>query len=597
MSSMVSGRVSDIPSLGETAPTLEWGSDAIVEQLSRLDLPYIALVPGSSYCGIHDSLVNYKANSKPELLLCLHEEHAVAIAHGYAKVTERPMAAAVHANVGLMHATMAIYNAFCDRVPMVILGATGPIDATRRRPWIDHIHTAQDQGALIRPFVKFDDQPHSVNAAIMSLVRARIMTATKPSAPTYVCFDVDLQEQKINVDAIKFPTATRFLQASAPKAAAADIQKIINALVQAKRPLMLMGRLSRSQADWDRRIELAEFYNSLVFTDLKQACAFPTDHRLQHTPPSIFISPEASELIRVADLIISFEWVDLAGTLSTACGPGTEPDGQIVHISLDSSLHNGWSKDHFDLPPVDIAISADADNFLSALLDASENPPVPKWTELPPKSRPQTGKTDIGDDIYMDDLAEILDSVTDSSEACLVRLPLSWRGEDLRATHPLAYLGQDGGAGIGSGPGQVVGAALALRDLPYIPIGILGDGDYLMGSSALWTAARHHLPLLVIVANNASFFNDEAHQERIAKARDRPVENKWIGVRLDDPLPDLSQNAASLGLTVLSGQVRKRTSLARVLREAVREVKAGRPVFVDVRINPYGYSTALGKSK
>lgn len=92
-----------------------YGSDAIAEQLSRLDLKYIALVPGSSYRGLHDSLVNYKGNAAPEMLVCLHEEHAIAIAHGYAKVTERPMAAGLHANVGLMHATMAIYNAFTDR--------------------------------------------------------------------------------------------------------------------------------------------------------------------------------------------------------------------------------------------------------------------------------------------------------------------------------------------------------------------------------------------------------------------------------------------------------------------------------------------------
>ena len=147
-------------------PPIAFGSDAIAEQLSRLHLDYISLVPGSSYRGLHDSLVNYNLNTKPEMLITLHEEHAVSIAHGYAKVAEKPMAVGLHANVGLMHATMAIYNAFCDRVPMVILGATGPLDAERRRPWIDHVHTAQDQGALVRPFVKWDDQPTGANAGM-----------------------------------------------------------------------------------------------------------------------------------------------------------------------------------------------------------------------------------------------------------------------------------------------------------------------------------------------------------------------------------------------------------------------------------------------
>src|SRR6202161_2327658 len=176
---------------------LEWGSDALAELLSRLGLPYIALVPGSSYRGLHDSLVNYNGNRDPQLLVCLHEEHAVAIAHGYAKVTERPMGVAIHSNVGLMHASMAIYNAYCDRVPMLIIGATGPVDAAKRRPWIDWIHTSTDQGALIRNFSKWDDQPASVEAALESLARAYSVTREAPSAPTYVCLDVSLQEQAV----------------------------------------------------------------------------------------------------------------------------------------------------------------------------------------------------------------------------------------------------------------------------------------------------------------------------------------------------------------------------------------------------------------
>ena len=129
-----------------------FGSDVVADALRATDIPYIALNPGASYRGLHDSLVNYLGNERPQMLLCLHEESAVAIAHGYAKVTGTAMAAAVHSNVGLMHATMAIFNAWCDRMPMVILGATGPVDAVKRRPWIDWIHTARDQGALVRGY-------------------------------------------------------------------------------------------------------------------------------------------------------------------------------------------------------------------------------------------------------------------------------------------------------------------------------------------------------------------------------------------------------------------------------------------------------------
>lgn len=581
----------------EASAEVGWGSDAIVEQLSRLNLRYIAILPGSSYRGTHDSLVNYKGNCEPEMLVCLHEEHTISIAHGYAKVTEHPMAAAVHANVGLMHASMAIYNAFCDRIPMVILGATGPMDAAKRRPWIDWIHTAGDQGALIRSFVKFDDQPTSVNAAISSLVRATSLTIAKPSAPVYVCLDVNLQEDKTNPRAVHYPETSRYLPTSPPGAAAEDVSNVLSLLNEATKPLFLFGRVNRTQKSWAERIQLAEMFESLVLTDLKQASAFPTTHRLHACPPTVFNSPKASEVIRQADLIISFDWVDLAGTLQASHAPGVEPFSKIVHISLDSALHNGWSKDHFGHPPMDVSVAADVDKFLSALLEAASKSTIPHssdWKLSPP---PPPAESSPGEIIYMGDLAATLYSEIKSEEMCIVRVPLSWRGGDLRSTHPLAYLGQDGGAGLASGPGQAVGAALALKDTELVPVAILGDGDFLMGSSALWTAARYRLPVLVIVANNASFFNDEVHQERVARARSRPVENKWIGMRLDDPLPDLSQNAASFGCAILGGQVKERSSLREVLRKAIQEVRAGKPVVVDVQVLPEGYSSGLEGTK
>lgn len=581
----------------EASEDVGWGSDAIVEQLSRLNLRYIAILPGSSYRGIHDSLVNYKGNSEPELLVCLHEEHAISIAHGYAKVTERPMAAAVHANVGLMHATMAIYNAFCDRIPMLILGATGPVDASKRRPWIDWIHTAADQGALIRPFVKFDDQPTSVNAAITGLVRATSLTIAKPSAPVYVCLDVNLQENKIDPKSVHYPATSRYLPTSPPGPATEDASRVLKLLIEASKPLILFGRVNRTKKSWDQRIQLAEVFECRVLTDLKQASAFPTAHKLHACSPTVFNSPEASAAIQEADLIISFDWVDLAGTLQAAHAPGVEPSSKIVHISLDSALHNGWSKDHFGHPPVDVPILADVDKFLSALLELASTTTIlhsSGWKLSPP---PPPTESSPGENIYMGDVAAALYFEVKPEDMCIVRVPLGWRGGDLRSTHPLAYLGQDGGAGLASGPGQAVGAALALKDSDLITVAILGDGDFLMGSSAVWTAAHYRLPVLVIVANNASFFNDEVHQERVARARARPVENKWIGMRLDDPLPDLSQNAASFGCTVVGGQVKERSKLREALRKAIEEVRAGKPVVIDVQVLPEGYSSGLEGTK
>ncbi|KAK1765271.1 thiamine pyrophosphate protein TPP binding domain protein [Phialemonium atrogriseum] len=586
-------------------PNRVWSSDAIVTQLSRLNLSYVALVPGYSFRGLHDSLVNYNGDQNPEIILCLHEEHCVAIAHGFAKVAERPMAAAVHDSVGLMHATMAIYNAFCDRVPVVVLGGVGPLDAAKRRPWIDWIHTAADEAALIRHFIKFDDQPASVQAAIYSVITAAAAASQMPRGPTFVCLDVTLQETLVeDPAALHFPTTQRYLhEATPPGPSAEDVERIRVTLHTSQRPLFLMGRVNRSQKSWHERVQLAERYHARVLTDLRVGAAFPTQHVLHASPPELFLSPQESEVIRSADTIVSFDWVDLAGTLQTAYGAGTEPRAYIVDVSLDSTLRGGWSKDHFGQPPIDLAVRADVDATVSALLAAS----LP--TELQPDGgrhlERQQGLSDItkqmdgevnqqprhqqpGDTkIYMKDLAEALYGAINPDKTCLIRLPLGWRGRDLRATHSLAYLGQDGGEGTGSGPGMAVGAALALKDTEFLPVAILGDGDFLMGSSALWTAARYRVPLLVIIANNASFYNDEEHQEDIARERGRPTRNKGVGTRIDDPLPDISQNAASLGAKVLGPQVTQRAKLLVTLREATRLVQGEKVlVVVDVQVCP-----------
>ena len=174
-----------------------FGSDVVAEALSALEIPYISLNPGASYRGLHDSLVNFLGNEQPQMLLCLHEEAAVAIAHGYAKVTGKAMAAAVHSNVGLFHATMAIFNAWCDRMPILILGATGPVDAMKRRPWIDWIHTTADQGAMVRSYTKWDDQPASAGAARELVLRAWWMANAHPQGPTYINLDAEMQEGKL----------------------------------------------------------------------------------------------------------------------------------------------------------------------------------------------------------------------------------------------------------------------------------------------------------------------------------------------------------------------------------------------------------------
>src|ERR1700704_2684271 len=221
-----------------------WGSDAIAAVLRTLDIPYIALNPGASYRGLHDSLVNYLGNTRPQMLLCLHEESAVAIAHGYAKVTGRAMAAAVHSNVGLMHATMAIFNAWCDRLPVIVLGATGPVDAVKRRPWIDWIHTARDQGALVRHYTKWDDQPASPGAAREGILRGWWLANAAPQGPVYINLDAEMQEAKL-AEPLAPIALHRFIPPVVAGPAPELVHKLADMLTSAKHPLILAGRVSR----------------------------------------------------------------------------------------------------------------------------------------------------------------------------------------------------------------------------------------------------------------------------------------------------------------------------------------------------------------
>jgi thiamine pyrophosphate-dependent acetolactate synthase large subunit-like protein len=565
------------PAAGEP---MAWASDAFAELLRRLELPYLSLNPGASYRGLHDSVVNYLGNERPQMLVCLHEEHAVALAHGYAKVTEQPLAVALHSNVGLMHATMALYNAFCDRVPMLVLGATGPLDAALRRPWIDWIHTSADQAALIRNYVKWDDQPLSVAAALEAIMRADAVTRSYPCAPVYVCLDSALQEQPLEQEPL-IPDVARHRAPPAPAGDAAAIAAAGAILTQALRPLILIGRVSRDQGAWDARVALAERLGALVLTDLKVAAAFPSDHPRHPLAPATFLPAEAAELLAGADAILALDWVDLGGTLKGAFGE-QPPPAQVICVSADAALHNGWSKDHFALAATDLAIAAHPDPFVAQLLAAlpeQTRAADPQWPA--PAPEPAQPPAAAGEAITVSALASALRDALAGASSCLVRAPLGWSGADWPIAGPLDYLGQDGGAGLGSGPGMAVGAALALQGSGRIPVAVLGDGDFLMGATALWSAARYRLPLLVVVANNRTFLNDEIHQERVARIRGRAVENRWVGQQIADPDPDLAALARSLGLRGL-GPVTAPTQLAGALEQALAAVAAGEAALVDV---------------
>ena len=557
----------------------EFGSDVVAETLRALDIPFIAVNPGASYRGLHDSIVNLLGNERPQMLLCLHEESAVAIAHGYAKVTGRAMAVAVHSNVGLLHATMAIFNAWCDRMPVLVLGATGPVDATRRRPWIDWIHTAADQGAVVRHYTKWDDQPASAGAARESLLRAAWLANSAPQAPVYVNLDAEMQEARLPAPLPPIEPR-RFLPRVAAGPPADVVPQAIGLLAAARRPLILAGRVSRDLAAWNRRVQLAEALGARVATDLKVGAAFPTDHPLHVAARTTLATDDVPAAIREADAILSLDWVDLAGVVQAAGGaPGTA----VIQVSLDHHLHNGWSMDHQGLPAVDLFIAADPDATVEALLGAlaaragSTAPPAVPLRSRPTPPRPPEGPMALAD------LAAVLRHAVGDRDACLTHVSLSWHGALWDFRHPLDYIGSDGGAGMGAGPGISVGAALALKGSGRLPIAVCGDGDFMMGCTAIWTAAHYRIPLLIVVANNRSFYNDEVHQERMAIARNRPVENKWIGQRIADPDIDLAQIARAQGAHGF-GPAHTAAELEAALGEAIAAVERGGVAVVDARI-------------
>jgi thiamine pyrophosphate-dependent acetolactate synthase large subunit-like protein len=302
--------------------------------------------------------------------------------------------------------------------------------------------------------------------------------------------------------------------------------------------------------------------------------------------PSVLV-PDANglEALRNADAILSLDWVDLAGTLKAAGAPS--PRTTVIHVSNDYQVHNGWSMDHQGLAPIDFHLACDPDQAVPILLDLIGDTPQH------PKARGQAQKSHAlpPGPLTVEHLAHALRETVGHKPISLTHLPLSWNGAWWPFHHPLDFLGSDGGGGLGAGPGVTVGAALALKETGRIPIGICGDGDFLMGATALWTAAHYRIPLLIVVANNRSFYNDEVHQERVARMRNRPVENKWIGQRISDPDIDLAALARAQGALGF-GPIEDVDQLAPTFAKAIAAVEQGQVAVVDVRVAP-GYTPAM----
>jgi thiamine pyrophosphate-dependent acetolactate synthase large subunit-like protein len=411
-----------------------------------------------------------------------------------------------------------------------------------------------------------------------------MIAQTAPCGPVYINLNLELQEDEIAA-APPDPATARFAPPAPLEPAGPALRQAAELLARAERPIILMGRTSRDPQAWQRRVELAEAIGARVMTDRKAGAAFPTDHPLHAAGPATSLSPAGAELVAAADVILSLDWIDLAGTLKGACR-GKAPAGKVIQVSVDQYVHNGWSMDYQGLPPADVYLLAEPDAALPALLAEVKRlrpnaPPLPAPRER--RAPPPLSALETASIIEVPLLATALKEALGGAPVSMIRLPLSW-GEHLwDFRHPLDFLGADGGGGIGSGPGMAVGAALALRDGERLPVAVLGDGDFLMGVTALWTAVRNGIPLLIVLANNRSFFNDELHQERVARERGRPAENRWIGQAIRDPDIDLAAMARAQGCIGI-GPVDDPRRLLPALNEAVAAVRAGKVCVVDVHV-------------
>ena len=578
-------------------PRAEWGSDIVVDLLKAFEIEYIAINPGATFRGLHDSLVNYGGNHAPEIILCNHEEIAVALAHGYARAKGKPMAAAVHNVVGLQHASMAIYNAWADRLPVIVLGGTGPMDTANRRPWIDWVHTALVQGNLVRDFVKWDDQPASVEAVSDSFIRAYRLATTDPQGPVYICYDGDVQEKQLDHE-INFPSLERYPAPLPLQAPEEGFEKTMRWLLEAKRPVILADWVGRREAGFLALGQLAELLAAPVLDQFGRF-NFPVQHPLN-------LTGQGDKVIPQADLILALDVSDLEGATTRRAqergnrrpAPLMLAGAKIINVGLDDLLVRAWATDFNKLREADLMITADTSIFLPELvrrLIAQK-----KLGELKDQIARRRAEWEK---LYHDKKAVLEKELTtkwDEKPISMTRIYAevgeALKGEDwvltngssqgkenlyLPATKFNQILGKYKGGGLGYGMPASLGAALARKGSGKFCLNIQPDGDLLFTVSSIWTAVHHHIPLLSIVCSNRSYFNDEEHQERVALQRNRPVENKTIGIRIEDPNVDFGAMARTYGCWG-AGPITDPKDLTKTLREAVKVVKTGKPALVDV---------------
>ncbi|RDE07854.1 thiamine pyrophosphate-binding protein [Pelagibacterium lacus] len=572
-----------------------YGSDLMVDLLAELGAEYVFINPGSSFRGLHDSLVNYHGNAGPEIVLVTHEMIAVAMAHGYWKATGKPAVCILHNLVGLMSGSMAIFNAFCDQAPILILGGSGPADPRQRR-FIDWAHSANTQSDLVRPFVKWTDEPATLEASLDAILRARRITLTAPQGPAYLSLDAGHQEQEAGEIARPDAGLPRY-QAPAPIHPDPEaIAKLADLMLASRKPLVIGGRFGLDAEITGPLVELIELTGAGYMDDRAIVCV-PTGHPQNISGDRGFRSD--------ADLVVCFDVQDLTAATggygsqrSGIMGAGAGVEGAtIVDISLNDYFGNSWTRFGGPIPPLDLQITADSKLALQALLkalkaragSADAEPIAERRAALKTRKEALDAKRRAVLEKRWDETPIALERVTHEVHAALTGKPWSlvvrnhrtWAEGYWQFGGAGEYLGGDGGGGVGYGPGAAAGAALGLKGSGRLPVAMLGDGDFMMTPGAVWSACHHGAPLLMILLNNTSWGNDELHQREIATHRGRSSQTAHIGQTTRDPEVDLLKVASGFGAATF-GPVSDPAELAGILAQAIARVEAGEVAVVEV---------------
>ena len=563
------------------------GSDFMVDVLRSLNIDYVASNPASSFRSFHESIVNYGGNRKPEFLTCLHEESSVAMAHGYYKASGKMMAMMAHGSVGIQHAAMAVYNAWCDRVPVMLIGGNF-MDAAQRRPGVEWAHCSQNAAGILRDFIKWDDQPASLQHFAESTVRAYKMAMTPPMEPVMIVADGMLQEHAIDDE--KSLSIPKLVLTAPPQGESGAVREAAKLLGAAQNPVIVCERVARNQEGVKLMVELAEALNAPV-VDLLGRMNFPTTHYLCR-------SSDGRALVRDADVILFLEVGDPWGQMNSISDPHhqyrriAKPDVKTIHVTLAEQLMKSNYQDMQRFCPVDISISADVQATLPSLIEFIKK-----------TSNARAGRTETLRKEYQQMKARTREAATlgwDASPVSTARLHAelwqvlknenwclaesrnsSWAARLWPATQHHNFLGQSGGAGVGYIAPAAVGAALANKDKGIITAVVQPDGDLMYAPGVLWTAAHHRIPLLSVMHNNRAYHQEVMHLQKMAGLHNRRMDTARIGTTIEDPNIDYAKLAQAQGVWA-EGPITDPAKIGPALQRAMAVVKKGEPALVDV---------------